>query len=102
MTHSLSVTAADNPPAMWLKATFATVVSSTSMKVGTMTAKATIHGLKTRGLEFMAWERELRSPGGTSRHWARSADCRDRRPVQPKAQQKGGLCQGRSSRGQRV
>jgi hypothetical protein len=53
MTHSLSVTAADNPPAMWLKATFATVVSSTSMKVGTMTAKATIHGLITRGPAFM-------------------------------------------------
>src|SRR5437764_503829 len=45
MTHSLSMTAADRPPAMYRSATLATVVSSTSMNVGTTTATATNQGL---------------------------------------------------------
>src|SRR5581483_479588 len=49
MTHSPSVTAADNPPAMWRNATFAIVVSKTSMNVGMTTASATNHGLIARG-----------------------------------------------------
>src|SRR6266480_6067135 len=48
MTHSPSVTAADNPPAMWRSATFAIVVSNTSMNVGMRTASATNHGLTAR------------------------------------------------------
>src|SRR5580704_2599031 len=45
MTHSLSTTAADRPPAMYRSATLAMVVSSTSMNVGMTTATATTHGL---------------------------------------------------------
>src|SRR5207302_10742541 len=45
MTHSLSVCAADRPPAMYRSATLAMVVSITSMNVGMTTATATIHGL---------------------------------------------------------
>src|SRR5438067_2324432 len=45
MTHSLSVTAADSPPAMYRSATLAMVVSSTSMNVGMTTATATTQGL---------------------------------------------------------
>src|SRR4051794_31522690 len=45
MTHSLSLTDADSPPAMYRSATFAIVVSRTSMNVGTTTAAATIQGL---------------------------------------------------------
>src|SRR6516162_9831961 len=48
MTHSLSVTGADKPPAMKRKATLAIVVSSTSMKVGTTTASAISQGLTDR------------------------------------------------------
>src|SRR3954453_22603408 len=45
MTHSLSVTGADRPPAMYRRATLAIVVSRTSMNVGTTTAAATNQGL---------------------------------------------------------
>src|SRR5262245_13050801 len=48
MTHSLSVTAAARPPAMYRSATLAMVVSSTSMKVGMITAPATNQGLIAR------------------------------------------------------
>src|SRR5262245_34469956 len=48
MTHSLSVTAAARPPAMYRSATLAMVVSSTSMKVGMITATATNQGLIAR------------------------------------------------------
>ena len=44
MTHSPSSTVADRPPAMYLNATTAIVVSSTSMKVGMMTTAAISHG----------------------------------------------------------
>ena len=44
ITHSPSSTVADRPPAMYRSATTAIVVSSTSMKVGTMTTAATSHG----------------------------------------------------------
>src|ERR1043165_1868450 len=40
-----SSTLADMLPAMWGSDTLTTVVSSTSMKVASMTATATIHGL---------------------------------------------------------
>jgi hypothetical protein len=45
MTHSLSTSEADRPPAMYRSETFAIVVSSTSMNVGTTTAMATNQGL---------------------------------------------------------
>src|ERR1700752_2843168 len=45
MTHSLSTSEADRPPAMYRSATLAIVVSSTSMKVGMTTATATIQGV---------------------------------------------------------
>src|SRR5436305_6137661 len=48
MTHSLSVTAAESPPAMYRRATLAMVVSSTSMNVGTRTATAISQGPKRR------------------------------------------------------
>src|SRR6516164_8546933 len=44
MTHSLSSTVADRPPAMYRSATTVMVVSSTSMKVGTTTIAATTQG----------------------------------------------------------
>ena len=68
MTHSLSVTGADNPPAMYRKATLAMVVSSTSMNVGITTAAATIHGLITRG----SADRML---DGGGRAWMGPAHC---------------------------
>ena len=45
MTHSESDWAADRPPAMYRKATFAIVVSRISMNVGTTTTTATTQGL---------------------------------------------------------
>src|SRR6476469_6283401 len=45
MTHSLSTLEADRPPAIYRSATFAIVVSSTSMNVGMTTAEATSQGL---------------------------------------------------------
>ena len=44
MTHSLSLWAADSPPAMYRRATLATLVSSTSMNVAIVTATAMTHG----------------------------------------------------------
>ena len=42
---------AERLPAMWGSATEAMEVSSTSMKVGRMTARAIIHGLMSRSFE---------------------------------------------------
>ena len=45
MTQSVSVSAADRPPAMYRRGTLAIVVSRISMNVGTTTAVATNQGL---------------------------------------------------------
>src|SRR4051812_39288398 len=58
MTHSLSVTAAESPPAMYRRATLAMVVSSTSMNVGTRTATAINQGPK-RGPEVRGRRSEV-------------------------------------------
>src|ERR1700756_3606540 len=44
-THVLSSCPAERLPAMWGSATLAMLVSSTSMKVASVTASAMIHGL---------------------------------------------------------
>src|SRR5262245_36573263 len=48
MIHSLSLTDADSPPAMYRRATLAIDESSTSMNVGITTAAAMIQGLTAR------------------------------------------------------
>ena len=49
MTHSESLCAADRPPEMYRKATFAIVVSRISMNVGTTTMTATTQGFTAAG-----------------------------------------------------
>jgi len=64
MTHSLSVTGADNPPAIYRSATLAIVVSKTSMNVGITTAPATSQGLTglRSGVTWSAMEVMVASP----------------------------------------
>jgi hypothetical protein len=48
MTHSLSLSAAESPPAMYRKAALAMLMSSTSMNVAIVTATAITQGLTAR------------------------------------------------------
>ncbi len=54
MIHSLSLSAAESPPAMYRSATLAMLVSSTSMNVAMVTATAMIQGLTGRADPFIA------------------------------------------------
>ena len=55
MTHSESDCAADRPPEMYRRATFATVVSRISMNVGTTTMTAMTHMLTAGRLRTADW-----------------------------------------------
>src|SRR3954471_4512396 len=63
-THVASSVVAERLPAMCGSATFATLVSSTSMKVANMTVMAMIHGLMgLSGVERLHPAGRVRQPG---------------------------------------